>query len=62
MQVLAYTNTYLELRVRLLSKIILFIKYELSVAQLVGLLVVEPVHPGSSPRLDTGARIFLDLF
>jgi hypothetical protein len=34
---------------------------ELSVAQLVGFRVVEPTHPGSSPRLDTGARIFLDL-
>jgi hypothetical protein len=31
---------------------------ELSVAQLVGFLVVEPTHPGLSPRLDTGARIF----
>jgi hypothetical protein len=30
--------------------------------QLVGFLVVEPAHPGSSLRLDTGARIFLDLF
>jgi hypothetical protein len=27
---------------------------ELSVAQLVGLFVVEPAHLGSSPRLDTG--------
>ena len=35
---------------------------ELNVGQLVGFLVVEPVHSGSSPRLDTGARIFLDLF
>ena len=35
---------------------------ELSVPQIVGFLVVEPAHPGSSPRLDTGARIFLDLF
>jgi len=30
--------------------------------QLVRFLVVELVHPGSSPRLGTGARIFLDLF
>ena len=30
--------------------------------QLVRSLVVEPTHPGSSPRLGTGARIFLDLF
>ena len=35
---------------------------ELSVAQLVGLLVAEPAYPGSSPRLDTGACIFLYLF
>jgi hypothetical protein len=35
---------------------------ELSVAQLVGFLVVKPAHPGLSPRLDIGARIFLDLF
>jgi len=35
---------------------------ELSVAQPVGFLVVEPTHPGLSPRLDTGVRIFLDLF
>jgi hypothetical protein len=62
MQVLAYTNTYLELRVRLLSQIILFIKYKLRVAQLVGFLVVEPAHSGSSPQFDTGARNFLDLF
>jgi hypothetical protein len=30
--------------------------------QLVRLLVVEPVQPGLSHRLGTGARIFLDLF
>ena len=35
---------------------------ELSVAQQVGFLVVEPTHPGSSPLLDMGVRIFLDLF
>jgi hypothetical protein len=35
---------------------------ELIIDQLVGFLVVEPAHPGSSPRLDMGARIFLDLF
>ena len=35
---------------------------ELSIAQLVGFLVVEPTHPGSSPLLDMGVRIFLDLF
>ena len=29
--------------------------------QLVRFLVVESVHPGSSPRLGMGARIFLDL-
>jgi len=28
----------------------------------VGFLVVEPAHPGSNPRVDMGARIFLDLF
>ena len=33
---------------------------ELSLAQLVWFLVVEPAHPGSSPRLGMGARIFLD--
>jgi hypothetical protein len=35
---------------------------ELIIDLLVGFLVAEPVHPGSSPRLGTGARIFLDLF
>ena len=35
---------------------------ELSLAQLVRFLVVEPAHPDSSPRFGTGARIFLDLF
>ena len=35
---------------------------KLSVAQLVRFLVVEPAHPGSSLRLGTGARNFLDLF
>ena len=35
---------------------------ELIVDQLVGFPVVEPAHPGSSHRLGTGARIFLDLF
>ena len=33
---------------------------ELSLAQLVWFLVVEPVHPGSSSRLGMGARIFLN--
>ena len=33
---------------------------ELSLAQLVWFLVVEPAHPGSSPRLGMDARIFLD--
>jgi hypothetical protein len=36
--------------------------YKLIIDQLVGFFVVEPVHLGSIPRLDTGARIFLDLF
>jgi hypothetical protein len=35
---------------------------ELSLAQLVRFIVVEPAHPVSSPQLGTGARIFLDLF
>jgi hypothetical protein len=35
---------------------------ELIIDQLVRFLMVEPVHPGSSPRLGTGARIFLNLF
>jgi len=35
---------------------------ELIIDQLVGFLVVESIHPGSSSRLDTSARIFLDLF
>jgi hypothetical protein len=35
---------------------------ELIIDQLVGFLVVEPAHLGSSPRLGTGARTFLDLF
>jgi hypothetical protein len=35
---------------------------ELSIAQLVGFLVMKPVHLGSSLRLDMGARFFLDLF
>ena len=35
---------------------------ELSVAQLVRFLVVEPAHQGSSLRLGTGVRIFLNLF
>jgi hypothetical protein len=34
----------------------------LSVAHLAKILVVEPTHHGSSPRLGTEARIFLDLF
>ena len=32
----------------------------LIIDQLVRSLVVEPTHPGSSPRLGTGARIFLN--
>jgi hypothetical protein len=35
---------------------------ELVIHQLVRFLVVEPAHQGSSPRLGTGVRIFLDLF
>ena len=35
---------------------------ELIIDQLVWSLVVELTHPGSSPRLGTGARTFLDLF
>jgi hypothetical protein len=34
---------------------------ELNIA-LVGFLMVEPAHPGSSLRLNTDARIFLNLF
>jgi hypothetical protein len=34
----------------------------LIIDQLVRFLVVELVHPGSSPRLDTDVRIFLNLF
>lgn len=37
-------------------------KCELSIAQLVGFLVVELAHLGSSPQLDMGARIFLNFF
>ena len=33
-----------------------------AIDQLVGFLMMEPTHPGLSPRLDTGARIFLNLF
>jgi hypothetical protein len=33
---------------------------ELIIDQSVGFLVVEPAHPGSSLRLGTDARIFLD--
>ena len=29
---------------------------------MVGFRVVEPAHPGSSPRLGMGARIYLELF
>lgn len=32
------------------------------ILKLVRFLVVEPDHQGSSPQLDIGARIFLDLF
>ena len=35
---------------------------ELIVDELVGFLVVEPIYPGLSFRLDMGARIFWDLF
>ena len=31
---------------------------EVSIAQLVRFLVVEPAHLGSNPRFDTGARIY----
>lgn len=31
---------------------------ELSVAQLVRFLVVDPIHPGSITRLGTGAHVF----
>ena len=34
---------------------------ELIIDHLVGFLVVEPVHLGSSPQLGTAARIFMDL-
>ena len=34
----------------------------MTIDQLVMFLVVEPAHLGLSPRLGTGARIFLDLF
>ena len=37
-------------------------KRQLIVDQLVRSLVVESTHSGLSPRLGTGARIFLDLF
>jgi hypothetical protein len=39
-----------------------YIFCELSVAQLVRFLVMEHVHHGPSPRLGTGACIFLNLF
>ena len=42
--------------------LMLFIECELSLAQLVMLLMVEPTHSDSSPRLDRVARIFLNLF
>jgi hypothetical protein len=35
---------------------------ELSVAQMVRFLMVEPTHEGSSPEFSTSDRIFLDLF
>lgn len=35
---------------------------KLSVTQIVKFLVVEPDHHGSSPRLGSGAHIFLDIF
>ena len=38
------------------------LKSGLIIDQLVGFLMVESVHPGSSPRLGTSVRIFLDLF
>jgi hypothetical protein len=53
-----YTLKYLI--INCLSKAVT--KSELIIDQLVGFLVVEPVHPGSSLRLGMGAHIFLDLF
>lgn len=35
---------------------------EVGVTQLVRFFVVEPIHPGSSSRLDTGTRIYGKLF
>lgn len=43
------------------SSCIKFALYELSVAQLVKFLVVNSAHQSSSPWLDAGALIFLDL-
>jgi hypothetical protein len=46
-----------------LGKILPLINFIMRIIdQLVRFFVVEPVHPGSSPRLRTGACIFLDLF
>jgi len=42
--------------------LIFSLQSELSIAQLLGFLVVEHVHLDLSPRFDTGARIFLNLF
>ena len=44
-----------------MARLVLFSKNgEAKNDQLVRFLVVESVHPGLSPRLGTGARIFLD--
>jgi hypothetical protein len=53
-----YTLKYLI--INCLSKAVT--ESELIIDQLVGFLMMEPVHPGSSPRLGMGAHIFLDLF
>ena len=46
-----------------LGKILPLINFIMRIIdQLVGFLMVEPVHPDSSHRLRTSARIFLDLF
>ena len=44
--------------------VVLTLKFhcELIIDQLVRSLVVEPIHPSSSSRLDMGAHTFLDLF
>ena len=42
--------------------LIFSLQSELSIAQLLGFLVVEHVHPDLSHRLETSARIFQNLF